>query len=250
MANSWYNLFKFGLFLPFTKLYLRPKITGVENVPASGPVILAANHLSSADTYLIPAVLPRKVTFPAKAELFKGNRGFKSKIVAWFLTAIGQVPMDRSGGRASANALEPITEALLNGDLIGIFPEGTRSPDGNLYKGHLGVGRIILQTGATVVPVGVVNTQFVPGRFGLKVLKNPQVNFGEPIDFSSYKGLEANRAMLRWVTDEVMAAIQQLSGQTYVDVYGSRVKHGDLKGSDLSDRVKPRPGGKSAPVVE
>ncbi len=250
MGNGWYGFFKNLIFVPFTKLYLRPKVTGKENVPASGGAILAANHLSSADTYMIPAVLPRKVIFPAKAELFTGKGGIGSKIVAWFLKAVGQVPMDRSGGKAAVDALGPITKELRSGGLIGFFPEGTRSPDGNLYKGHLGMARLALSEGVPVIPVGLVDTQFVKNRLGIPVLKNAQVKFGKPIDFSAYQGMHNNRGMLRWATDEVMAKIQELTGQTYVDVYGSRVKYGNLKDTDLTNKIKERPGGGEPPIPE
>ncbi|HEX2857455.1 MAG TPA: lysophospholipid acyltransferase family protein [Propionibacteriaceae bacterium] len=245
----WYELFKYGIFTPAVRGLVRPWVTGAENIPTTGGAILAANHLAAAETILLPASIRRRMTFPAKAELFRGDRGPASKVVAWFLTAVGQVPMDRSGGRASAQGLQPVVDALEAGALVGIFPEGTRSPDGRLYKGKTGVARLVVATGAPVLPVGMVGTQAVRGPLGVPVLRRPGIIIGAPLDFSQYRGATDQRT-LRYITDRIMAAIQDLTGQQYVDVYGSRVKHGDLEGADLSDRELDHPGeGSVAPPV-
>lgn len=238
----WYQLFKHVVFVPYVTLACRPTVVGREHLPRTGGAILAMNHLDAGDTFLVPASLPRQMVFPAKAELFRTDGNLRSRVVARFLTAVGQVPMDRAGGRASADALVPITEALRKGHLIGIFPEGTRSPDGRLYKGHTGVARIALGTGAPVVPVGLVDTRLRRGPLGIPVMKGPRIIIGEAMRFDCVDG-QVDQQLLRRTTDAVMAAIQRLTGQDYVDVYGSRVKHGDLSGEDLTRYRLDRPGG-------
>lgn len=236
----WYKLFKHLLVRPYVRASYGPTLVGTENIPAEGGVILAANHRSYGETLMLPGMIKRTLTFPAKKELFEG-RSLKGRVVAWFLTAVGQVPIDRSGGRAAAAGLGPIAKVLEDGGAAGIFPEGTRSPDGRLYKGHTGVARLALMTGAPVVPVGLVNTQIVKGLFGLPRMKGAVMVFGKPIDFSEYAGREHELKVLRWVTNEVVGAIQDLTGQEYVDVYVNRVKYGDLKDADLSKHVKASP---------
>ncbi len=242
----WYQFFKYSLFAPFVKVVVQPWMTGMENIPKHGGAIMAGNHLAAGDTFMFPSQIRRQVTFAAKAELFQGNRGLSSKIVAWFMRAVGQVPMDRHGGLASARAVGPIVEALRGGALSMIFPEGTRSPDGRLYKGKTGVARMALAAGVPVIPVGVVGTKPRRGPFGIPIVHKPGFIVGKPLDFSPWHGAHDQRT-LRWITDEIMAAIQELTGQDYVDVYASRVKYGDLKGVDISDRVKERPGGGDPP---
>lgn len=241
MSGVWYWFLKWALFRPVCIVAFRPWIKGAENIPEGG-AILAGNHLSAGDTFLLPALIKRRLTFPAKAELFKGDKGVRSKIVAWFLKAVGQVPMDRSGGRASATGLGPVMQTLVDGGLVGIFPEGTRSVDGNLYKGRTGVARLALESGVPVLPVGFVNTEFRRGLFGIPVMHKPGVIIGKPLDFSEFNGRQDELKVLRHVTDEVMAGVQHLTGQQYVDVYSTRVKFGDLKGTDLTPHVRARPG--------
>ncbi|MDO5067379.1 MAG: lysophospholipid acyltransferase family protein [Propionibacteriaceae bacterium] len=245
----WYGFFKTFLFRPLVRHGFRARIVGAENVPPTGGAILASNHIAAMDSVVVPAMLPRKVTFPAKAELFKGDRGIGSKIVAWFLKAIGMVPMDRGGGRASAASLQAITDVLEAGQVVAIYPEGTRSPDGRLYKGKTGMARMVLASGAPVLPVGVVGTQKVRGPFGIPWVRRPIVVVGKPLDFSEYRGMQTETKALRYVTDEVLAAIQQLTGQEYADVYATRVKHGDLKEVGSDEFVRPRPGDGVRPEV-
>jgi 1-acyl-sn-glycerol-3-phosphate acyltransferase len=237
-----YNFFKYLIFVPLVRWGFRATVVGAQNIPDAGGVILASNHLAAGDTYITPALIRRQVTFPAKAELFRGDRGLGSKIVAWFLKAIRQVPLDRSGGRVSLAGLEPVLEALEQGRVVGIYPEGTRSPDGRLYKGHTGVARMVLAAGVPVVPVAVFDTQTVKGWFGIPWVRRPRVVIGEPLDFTGYATLVDDRDALRWVTDEVMAAVQGLSGQTYVDAYATSVKRGALSSADSDSRVVARPG--------
>lgn len=238
----WYSLFKYTLFRPLAKLYFRGRVEGEENIPVSGGVLLASNHVSATDTFLMPALIRRPVTFPAKAELFAGNRGPVSKIVAWFLKAVGQVPLDRSGGRRSLDGLQPILDVLANGGVVGIYPEGTRTPDGKLYKGRTGVARLALAAGVPVVPVAAINTELHRNRLGLPYTDHPVFRFGKPLDFSAYAHLADDHNGIRWITDEVMAAIQELSGQEYVDAYGISVKSGRLTAEEIARRTLPRPG--------
>lgn len=238
----YYWLFKNLMFVPIVRWLYRARIEGEENIPATGGAILASNHLAAGDTYVLPAMIHRRLTFPAKAELFLGNRGLGSKLVAWFLKAIGQVPLDRSGGRASLDGLGPVIKVLHEGDLVGIYPEGTRSPDGRLYKGKTGVARLTLAAGVPVVPVAMFNTEVVKNRLGIPWMNRPRVLIGKPLDFSAYAPLVDDRKTLRWITDEVMNAIMELSGQTYVEAYGTSLKSGSLSAAEAAARVLPRPG--------
>ena len=219
-----YWLLKWVFIGPWLKLVFRPRAEGVENVPAEGPAILACNHLSYADWLFMPLTLERRVTFVAKAEYFTG-RGIKGFLQRSFFSGSGQVPIDRSSGDAAAGALASAKKILEAGELFGIFPEGTRSPDGRLYRGKTGLARLALETGVPVIPVAVVGTDIVapPGKkFGS--FTRPKVRFGKALDFSRYEGLEGDRYILRSVTDEVMYEIMRLSGQEYVDMYASRAK--------------------------
>ena len=244
---GWYEFFKVPV-VALVRFGYKGRAEGAENVPATGPVVLACKHISYADTIVMTALIPRRVTFPAKAEMISGKGGPTDKALAWFLRAIGQVPLDRSGGRASADGLGPIIEVLSDGGVAGIFPEGTRSPDGRLHKGKSGLARMVLTSGALVVPVGVVNTEFVGKRLGIPWADHPVVRYGKPMDFAQYAWGANDRATLRWVTDEVMAAIQQLTGQAYVDGYATSVKYGGMTEEEAQRRIKPRPGGGPAPT--
>ncbi|MBK8447613.1 MAG: 1-acyl-sn-glycerol-3-phosphate acyltransferase [Micropruina sp.] len=236
-----YTLFKNVLFRPVIKYVYGARVVGEEHLPARGGMILASNHLDAGDTVVLPSMVSRKVTFPAKAELFKGNRGLFSKLVAWFLTAVGQVPLDRSGGRVSLAGLGPVLQVLADGGCVGIYPEGTRSPDGRLYKGKTGVARMALAAQVPIVPVAMQNTTVIK-KFGLPWIDHPVVVIGEPLDFSEYFDRGEDPRVLRWVTDEVMAAIQRLSGQTYVEAYGTSVKSGSLTKAQADARILERPG--------
>jgi 1-acyl-sn-glycerol-3-phosphate acyltransferase len=209
---------------PWLKLVFRPHVEGAENVPASGPAILASNHLSYADWLFMPLTLPRRVTFVAKAEYFT-TPGIKGWFQKKFFSGAGQVPIDRSGANAAEGALASARHILGEGELFGIYPEGTRSHDGRLYRGKTGVARLALETGVPVIPVAVLGTDVVapPGKkFG--TFTRPGVRFGTPLDFSRYEGLENDRYILRAITDEIMYEIMQLSGQEYVDMYATKAK--------------------------
>lgn len=248
---SWYSFFKYTLVRPFVKVVYRPRVEGEENIPAEGGVVLAANHTSTTETYMMPAMIRRQVTYPAKAELFRGRKGIKgipSRVVAWAVKAVGQVPLDRAGGRSAMEGLGPVLAVVRGGGVAGIFPEGTRSPDGRLYKGKTGVARLALAANAPVVPVAVIGAQETGRLFGLIPLTHrPTIRFGRPLDFSRYAGCQDDRAIIRWVTDEIMNAIRELSGQTYVDAYATSIKYGSLTLAEADARVTARPGGGPAP---
>jgi 1-acyl-sn-glycerol-3-phosphate acyltransferase len=209
---------------PYVKAVYRAWVRGVENVPTSGPVIIASNHLSVLDSVFMPLEVDRKVTFLAKSEYFTGT-GFKGFITKVFMTGIGQIPIDRSGGKASEASLNTALQVLADGGVLAIYPEGTRSPDGKLYRGRTGVARMILESGAPVVPMVMVDTERAM-PIGSKLPKVHRVGmvFGEPLDFTRYLGLESDRFALRAVTDEIMYELARLGGQEYVDVYASTVK--------------------------
>ena len=209
---------------PVLRLVFRPRAYGIEHVPEEGPAILASNHLSYADWLFMPLTLTRRVTFVAKAEYFT-TPGIKGWFQKKFFSGAGQVPIDRSGANAAEGAMKSAMRILEEGDLFGIYPEGTRSHDGRLYRGKTGVARLALESKAPVIPCAVVGTDVVapPGKkFGSWT--RPVVRFGKPLDFSRYEGLENDRYILRSITDEIMYEIMRLSEQEYVDVYATKAK--------------------------
>ncbi|MCR6031919.1 1-acyl-sn-glycerol-3-phosphate acyltransferase [Nocardioides sp. zg-579] len=224
---------------PFLRVIFRPQVTGAENVPAEGPAILASNHLSYADWLFMPLTLPRRVTFVAKAEYFT-SPGIKGWFQKQFFSGAGQVPIDRGGASAAEGALTAAKRILLEkGGLFGIYPEGTRSHDGRLYRGKTGVARLALETGVPVIPVAVVGTDVVapPGKtFG--TFTRPVVRFGKPLDFSRYEGMSNDRYILRSVTDEIMYEIMRLSGQEYVDTYAAQAKKADAEAKKAEAEAK------------
>ncbi|WP_214103650.1 lysophospholipid acyltransferase family protein [Acrocarpospora catenulata] len=210
---------------PFLHFVFRPWAEGVENVPKEGPVILAGNHLSFADHFFGALFLPRKVISLGKSDYFTGS-GIKGLISRAFFSGVGTVPIDRSGGKASEAALRTGLRVLGEGNVLGIYPEGTRSPDGRLYKGKTGVARLALESRAPVIPWAMVNTfeMMPPGRVIPKFGIRPGVRYGKPLDFSRYYGMENDFLVLRAVTDEIMYALMELSGQEYVDKYAASAK--------------------------
>jgi 1-acyl-sn-glycerol-3-phosphate acyltransferase len=210
---------------PILRIVFRPWADGVDNVPREGPAIIASNHLSFSDHFFAPLPLPRKVIFLAKSEYFTG-RGLKGLMSKAFFSGVGQIPVDRSGGEASERALRTGLRVLAQGQLLGIYPEGTRSPDGRLYRGKTGVARLALEARAPVIPCAMIGGfEFQPpGKIRPRLGIRPGVRFGPPLDFSRYYGLEQDRIVLRALTDEVMYAIMKLSGQEYVDEYAQRAK--------------------------
>jgi len=209
---------------PILKTVFRPWISGLENIPKTGGVILASNHLSFIDSIFLPLVIDRRIYFLAKSDYFVG-RGLKGWAIKRFLLGTGMLPIDRSGGKASEASLNTGLKVLAKGDVLGIYPEGTRSPDGKLYRGRTGVARMILEAHVPVVPVAMVDTEKVM-PIGTKIPKVRRIGviFGEPIDFSRFDGMEGDRFILRSITDEIIYELSRISGQEYVDVYASSVK--------------------------
>jgi 1-acyl-sn-glycerol-3-phosphate acyltransferase len=219
-----YSLLKHIVLGPWLKVVFRPQVEGLENIPESGPVIIASNHLSFADSIFMPLAVKRKVTFVAKAEYFTG-KGIKGWLKRMFFEGTGQIPLDRSGGRAARAALDTGLKILRQGDIFGIYPEGTRSPDGRLYRGKTGVARLALESGAPVVPVAMLNMDEIQpiGKI-LPKIKRVKITFGPALDFSRYSGMAGDRFIERAVTDEIMYELMVLSGREYVDKYAAKVK--------------------------
>lgn len=219
-----YWIFKHLIIGPLLKMFYRPWVEGAENIPATGPVIIVGNHLSVVDSFFLPVMIDRRIYFLAKSDYFTG-KGLKGWIVKTFMTAVGQLPIDRSGGKASEASLNTALGVLDRGEVLGIYPEGTRSPDARLYRGRTGVARMVLESGATVVPVVMIDTEKAM-PIGAKIPKIRRIGtvIGKPLDFSRFAGMSADRFVLRSVTDEIMLEIQRLSGQEYVDVYASSVR--------------------------
>ncbi len=209
---------------PILRVLYRPWVDGIENVPAEGPAIIASNHVSFSDSIFLPLMAPRRITFPAKAEYFTGH-GPKGWVSRAFMAGTGQVPMDRSGGKASQPALDTALRLLGEGQLFGIYPEGTRSPDGRLYKGKTGIARLVLEAKVPVIPVAMIGTRDVqpPGKV-IPSIGRVGMRFGKPLEFSRYEHLKTDRYVLRAITDEIMYSLMELSGQEYADIYAQTAK--------------------------
>jgi 1-acyl-sn-glycerol-3-phosphate acyltransferase len=228
---------------PFLRVIFRPWAEGTENVPREGPAILASNHLSFSDHFFAPLPLPRKVVFLAKAEYFT-RRGLKGVFSKAFFSGMGQIPVDRAGGEASERALRTGLRVLAAGELLGIYPEGTRTPDGRLYRGKTGVARLALESRSPVIPTAMIGGfEFQPpGKIAPRLRIRPGVRFGKPLDFSRYYGMEHDHVVLRAMTDEIMYELMKLSGQEYVDQYAQRSKsHGPRKGKSASAAPRATP---------
>ena len=212
-----YWILKF-LLTPVLRFLYGVRVEGAQHLPAAGGAILASNHLAVCDSFFLPLVLSRRITFVAKAEYFENPK------TAWFFRAVGQIPIKREGGTASQRALEAAREVLDSGNLFGIYPEGTRSPDGRLYKGKTGVARLALQCGVPIIPVAMVGTRETqPIGVPMPRLFMPiTIRFGRPIDPSRYADRADDPLVLRQITDEVMFELRELSGQEYINAYASR----------------------------
>jgi len=220
-----YYLLKYLLIGPSLRLVGRPKIEGLENLPKDGPALLASNHLAFVDSLYLPLMAPRRIFFLAKSEYFT-EPGIKGRLKKIFFSGSGQIPIDRSGADAAAGALSAGKRVLGGGGLLCLYPEGTRSPDGRLYKGKTGLARMALETGVPVLPVAMIGTDRInpPGT----ILPRPTritVKIGTPLDFSRYEGMAGNRFIERAVTDEIMYELMRMSGQQYVDVYAATLKN-------------------------
>jgi 1-acyl-sn-glycerol-3-phosphate acyltransferase len=231
-----YWFLKYVLVGPWLRVLFRPWVEGLENVPDKGAAILASNHLSFSDSFFLPLVVPRHITFLAKSDYFTGS-GVKGLFTKAFFAGVGQVPVDRSGGRASEAALRTGMRILGEGSLLGIYPEGTRSPNGTLYRGKTGLARMAMEAEVLILPVAMINTYEIqpPGVLRPR-LRRVGVRIGKPLDFSRYEGLSNDRFVLRSITDEVMYELMSLSGQEYVDMYATRAKELIADGSPADSR--------------
>lgn len=219
-----YWLLKYVLLGPLLRILWPTRVTGIEHVPASGGAIVASNHLAVVDSFFLPAHVRRRIYFLAKSEYFTG-KGVKGKLQKWFFGGTGQYPIDRSGGSAGQAALDTGVRLLKEGKLLGIYPEGTRSPDGRLYKGKSGVARMALEAEVPIVPVAMIGTDKV-NPIGSKMWwpRRIEIRVGKPLDFSRYAGLAGDRFVERSIADELMYTLMELSGQEYVDMYAARAK--------------------------
>lgn len=237
---------------PILKLMFRPWVKGLENIPGDGPAIIASNHLAVIDSFVLPLVLDREIVFIGKSDYFTG-KGIKGRLVAGFMKRVGTIPVDRSGGRASEAALNTGLRRLREGGLFGIYPEGTRSPDGRLYRGKTGVARLALESGAPVIPVAMIGTD-IAQPIGKRIPKMMRIGIviGEPMDFNRYQGMENDRFILRSVTDEIMYSLMSISGQEYVDIYAATAKARIAAGvpEDSEPKGAAAPGGRPAPDVQ
>ncbi len=229
---------------PILKLLFRPWVEGSENIPEEGAAIFASNHLSFSDSVFLPLVVPRRMTFLAKSDYFTGQ-GLKGRLTAAFFKGIGQLPVDRSGGKAGDAALRSGLRVLRRGEILGIYPEGTRSPDGRLYKGKTGIARMALEAGVPVIPVAMIGTDKAqPTGRKLPKIMRIGIRIGIPLDFSRYEGMEGDRYVLRSITDEIMYELMKLSGQEYVDIYAKSMKDRILlaarsRARELQEAAKP-----------
>lgn len=209
---------------PLMRLWSRPKVTGLEHVPLTGGVVLAGNHLSVSDSFVVPLVINRPVHFLGKHEYVTGT-GITGRAKAWFFTTIGMIPVDRGAASAASASVDVVIDVVRSGKAFGIYPEGTRSPDGRLYKGRTGVAKVALETGAPVVPVAVIGTDKLnPPGTTIWRPHRVEIRFGPPMEFSRYEGMSGDRWAERAIVDQIMTAIADLSDQEYVDVYASSVK--------------------------
>ena len=242
-----YGLLKYVFLGPLLRLLYRPRAKGLENIPAEGPVILAINHQSFMDSMFAPLLVRRQVVFLGKADYFSSPK------TAWFFRAAGVIPLKREGGSASEAAIQAGVRALQAGQVVGIYPEGTRSPDGRLYRGKTGVARMALLARCPVIPVALFGTRDLQpiGRKMPKLSGRIEVHYGKPLSFERFYGQESDRFVLRSVTDEVMYEIMMLSGQEYVDEYAAKVKAQESGRPDVrGSQAAPSGAGERAPERE
>jgi 1-acyl-sn-glycerol-3-phosphate acyltransferase len=232
-----------AIMMPVLRFFYRVRVEGLEHVPSKGPVILASNHVSFSDSFFLPLVLRRRVTFVAKAEYFEDPK------TAWFFRAVGQIPIKREGGSASQGALAAAREVLEGGGIFGIYPEGTRSPDGRLYKGHTGVARLALQTKAPVCAVAMIGTREAQpiGQVMPRLFMPITIRISPPLNFERFSDRAEDPLVLRQITDEVMFELRELSGQEYVHRYAKR--HDAVEGAGAEPvRLSSEPSGQVEPT--
>ena len=219
-----YWLMKHWVIGPLLTTVFRPWVKGLENVPRTGPLIVVCNHLSFVDSVFLPLMIDRQMAFLAKSDYFTG-KGIRGWFIRFFMTSAGQLPIDRSGGKASEASLNAGLQVLAEGGVLAIYPEGTRSPDGRMYRGRTGVASIILEAHVPVIPAAVIGTEKVmPLGSNIPKVHRVGVVIGEPLDFSRFEGMETDRFVLRSITDEIIYEMNALSEQEYVDVYASTIR--------------------------
>lgn len=244
MRNKWYSIFKHVLIGPFLRVWNRPEIEGLEHIPAEGPVIMASSHQSVMDSFYFPLMCPRQMVFPAKKEYFTAP-GVVGAIQRWFFIAVNQIPIDRTAENAGESLMAAGRKVLGEGSMLGIYPEGTRSPDGRVYRGRTGAARVALDTGAKVVPVGMIGSRDAnPIGTWIPRPKKVRMKVGEIIDPVAYvrsQGLEPDdRQSPRVLTDHITAVLAELVGTEYVDVYASEVKKSLEAGKGYPRGTEPR----------
>lgn len=243
MNNKWYWVFKHVIVGPFLHVYNRPEITGLDNIPATGPAIMASNHQAVMDSFYFPLKCPRQMVFPAKAEYFTAP-GLKGDFKRWFFKALRQIPLDRDAGNALDSLRSTAKQVLDEGTLLSIYPEGTRSPDGRIYKGKVGMAVVALETGVPVIPVAMIGSRDAnPIGTTFPRPKKVRMQVGEPIDpiaFAAERGLDPeSRETARALTDHVMHTLSELTGQPYVDVYAKEVKESLAAGKGYPKGAEP-----------
>ncbi|MCK2199405.1 lysophospholipid acyltransferase family protein [Corynebacterium callunae] len=243
MNNNWYRVFKYVLVGPFLRVYNRPEIEGGENIPSEGAAILASNHQAVMDSFYFPLLCPRQITFPAKAEYFTGT-GLKGRFQKWFFTAVGQEPLDRTADNAMDSLMNTAKKVLGRGDLFGIYPEGSRSPDGRIYKGKTGMAYVAMETGEEIIPIAMIGSRDA-NPIGTTIPRpaKVRVKVGTPIDpraFVAEQGLElGSYEAARQLTDHVMFILADLTGQPYVDAYAADVKKSLAAGEGFPPGTEP-----------
>ena len=243
MEKKWYWLYKNVLIGPFLRVWNRPTIEGIEHIPAEGSAIIASTHQAVMDSFFFPALSPRNITFPAKSEYFTAP-GLIGRLQKWFFTSVGQIPVERGAANAGDATLAAARTVLDRGEVLGIYPEGTRSPDGRIYKGRTGMARIALATDAPIVPLAMIGSRDANpiGTWFLRPRK-VRMKVGEPIDGRAYVeslGIDPDsREAARPLTDHVMAVLTELSGQPYVDMYASEVKESLAAGRGWPQGTEP-----------
>jgi len=233
-----YWLLKFVLLGPLLRLWCRPTVEGAENIPEHGGALLASNHLAVADSFYLPLRVRRRITFMAKREYFV-QRGLVGRLKREFFYGVGQVPVDRGSGSAARAALDTGIRLLREEHLVGIYPEGTRSPDGRLFKGKTGVARMALEAEVPVIPVAMFGTDKV-NPIGSRMWRpyKVRIRIGEPLDFSRYYGMANDRFIQRSMTDEIMYALMELSGAEYVDMYAAKAKEDAAKAAQAAQAAR------------
>lgn len=243
MEKKWYWLYKNVLIGPFLRVWNRPTIEGIEHIPAEGSAIIASTHQAVMDSFFFPALSPRNITFPAKSEYFTAP-GLIGRLQKWFFTSIGQIPVERGAANAGDATLAAARTVLDRGDILGIYPEGTRSPDGRIYKGRTGMARIALATDAPIVPLAMIGSRDAnPIGTWIPRPRKVRMKVGEPIDGRAYVeslGIDPDsREAARPLTDHVMAVLTELSGQPYVDMYASEAKESLAAGRGWPQGAEP-----------